>query len=131
MTRTFNYIFPLANTWYNVWSDIISKDPSFKTKLVQTPTGNITVPDYQFDYGVFENANVKLFKYQAQNALVNPNNGGAVIFKSSGPSQELGVELLSGSWDSASTNTSSNISLKEQWFKSTVGGAGINVEVDF
>lgn len=131
MTRTFNYIFPLANTLYNLWNDIIAKDPSYGTVLVQTPTANLTLPDNGFSYHPFEGSNIKFLKVQPQNAIVNPLNGGAVIFRSSGPSNEVGVEVLSGNVDISTTNTSSNLSSKEQWFKSTIAGAGINVEVDY
>jgi hypothetical protein len=128
MTRTFNFTFPVANQWYNLFS-LIQSDPSWGTKLVRTPSVNLTLPDNNFEYGPFMPSNVKVLKYQSQNALVNSNNGGAVIEKSSDPSNELGLELLSGSWDYVANDTSI-ISLKEVYFRSTITGAGINVEID-
>ena len=128
MTRTFQFNLALANTWYNLWT-LITQDPSFGTILVNTPTGALTLPDNGFSYHPFEPSNVKVLKYQSQNAITNTNNGGAIISKSSDPSNESGVDLLSGSWDFAST-TNSCISLKEQYFRTSIAGAGINVEID-
>lgn len=128
MTRTFTFILPTINIWFNLWT-LITQDPSYGTVTVNVLGGVINLPDNGFSYHPFEPSNVKVLKYQSQNALTNVNNGGAVISKSSDPSNQSGADMLSGSWDFTESPTGI-ISLKEQYFRTSIAGAGINVEID-
>jgi hypothetical protein len=125
MTNTFNFQFPVANKLYNLWNDIIM--PNISKLAVLTPQGVVNVTDTSFSFNNFTPKNVKSLKYQSQNAIVNPNNGGAVLtLYSDNYGNQLGEELLSGSWDAIDTERN-NITLSDIYFAMSIAGAGINV----
>ncbi len=113
MTRSRVLTLTYANQWYNLYA-LLMLDPS-------QYTGDIT-----FATTPFLPKMVNYFKYQVQNAITNPLNGGAVVSFSFDGQNESGVDLTSGSWDSVAT-TNNNIFLDQISVKSTVGGASINV----
>lgn len=113
MTRSRVLTLTYANQWYNLYA-LLMLDPS-------QYTGDIT-----FATTPFLPKMVNYLKYQVQNAITNPNNGGAVVSFAFDSQNESGIDLTSGSWDVISTQDN-NIVLDQISVKSTIAGATINV----
>ncbi len=111
MTRSFSLVLAAANTWYNLWNLIVT---NFGTNWDPTFTSLAYVPSRCTE-----------LSYQSQNAITNAANGGAVISVAFDNQLQSGEDLLSGSAD----KISGNIDLQTVSFKSSIGGAGINVTI--
>jgi hypothetical protein len=108
MTRSRTFLLPVANTWYNLWS-LIKADASFTEPTFTTAPYFPSV--------------VNQLNYQSQGAITNANNGGSLINVSFDGVNKSGDDLSSASFDVMR----GVIDLKSIWFRSSIGGAGINV----
>jgi len=106
MTRDWSFTLPVANQWYNLWKDLISKDTSFT--------------DSTFSNAPFVPNRVCEFKYQNQTAGSN--------VQLSDSKKEVGMGLTGGSWDVQRSNRNT-IDLTNKNFQTDTAGTVLYVAI--